>query len=92
MLLTRFWTFARPYLPGYLLGMLLRRANLQGVLVGFAAGLASLAGVWIFTDVPTWWFGAFTIVPTFVVGAIASLLFPAPPESALRNTLLSRRR
>ncbi len=76
----------------YLLGMLVRRANLQGVLTGFSAGLACLAGVWIFTDIPTWWFGAFTIVPTFVVGVIASGFFPAPPESMLKNTLLRERR
>ncbi len=72
----------------YLLGMLVRRANLGGVLIGFAAGLLCLATVWIVTDIPTWWFGAFTIVPTFIVGAIASRFFPAPPESALENTLL----
>ncbi len=72
----------------YLLGMLVRRANLGGVLIGFAAGLLCLAIVWIVTDIPTWWFGAFTIVPTFVVGAIASRFFPAPPDSALRDTLL----
>lgn len=72
----------------YLLGMLVRRANLGGVLIGFAAGLVCLAIVWIVTNIPTWWFGAFTIVPTFVVGAIASRFFPAPPDSALRDTLL----
>jgi SSS family transporter len=76
----------------YLLGMLVRRANLQGVLTGFAAGLACLASVWIFTDIPKWWFGAFTVVPTFIVGAIASGFFPAPPESMLKDTLLGRRR
>ncbi len=76
----------------YLLGMLVRRANLQGVLTGFSAGLACLAGVWMFTDIPTWWFGAFTIVPTFVVGAITSGFFPAPPESMLKDTLLRGRR
>ena len=75
----------------YLLGMLTRRANLPGVLIGLAAGLVCLAVVWVFTDVPKWWFGAFTIVPTFVVGAISSLCFPRPPESALRDTLLSRK-
>jgi hypothetical protein len=48
--------------------------------------------VWVFTDIPTWWFGAFTIVTTFVVGAIASYFFGPPPESALKNTLLLRAR
>ena len=74
----------------YLLGMLIPRTNLPGVLIGLAAGLVCLALVWIFTDIPKWWFGAFTIVPTFIVGAMASLFFPRPPESALEDTLLRR--
>jgi len=72
----------------YLLGMLMPHVNLQGVLTGFAVGLICLALVWILTDVPKWWFGAFTIVPTFIAGAIASIFFPKPSESALQNTLL----
>ncbi len=76
----------------YLLGMLTRRTNLPGILIGFAAGLLSLAGVWIGTDIPTWWFGAFTIVPTLVVGAVASRFFPAPPAVMLQDTLLRKRR
>jgi len=70
----------------YLLGMFVPRANLAGVLAGLAAGLVCLALVW--NSVPNWWYGAFTIVPTFVVGGLASLLFAPPPESALTNTLL----
>jgi SSS family solute:Na+ symporter len=72
----------------YLLGMLMRRANLAGILIGLVAGLICLVLVWVFTDIPKWWFGAFTIFPTFVVGAIASLCFPRPSESALKETLL----
>jgi SSS family solute:Na+ symporter len=72
----------------YLLGMFMPRANLSGVLAGLAAGLAGLAVVALFTEVPNWWYGAFTIVPTFVVGALASLLFPPPLESALKGTRL----
>jgi len=72
----------------YLLGMLLPRVNLPGVLIGLAVELVCLALVWIFTDIPKWWFGAFTIVPTFIVGAMASLFFPQPSESAVEDTLL----
>ncbi|MFH1716197.1 MAG: sodium/solute symporter [Planctomycetota bacterium] len=72
----------------YLLGMLIRRANLPGVLIGMAAGLVCLVLVWVFTEIPKWWYGAFTIVPTFVVGTVASLFFPRPAESALKDTLL----
>ena len=76
----------------YLLGMLMRRANLAGVLIGLATGLVCLLIVWVFTDIPKWWFGAFTIFPTFITGALVSLCFPRPPESALKDTLLLRAR
>jgi uncharacterized membrane protein len=66
--------------------------NLPGVLAGLAVGLICLALVWTLTDIPKWWFGAFTIVPTFVAGAIVSLFFPKPPESVLDKTLLIRKR
>jgi SSS family transporter len=72
----------------YLLGMLMQRANLEGILIGLAAGLICLVLVWVYTDIPKWWFGAFTILPTFVAGAIASRCFPKPPESMLKDTLL----
>ncbi len=74
----------------YLLGMFVSRANLPGVLIGLVAGLVCLAAVWIGTDIPKWWFGAFTITPTFVVGAIASLFFDPPPPEALKETRFLR--
>jgi SSS family transporter len=74
----------------YLLGMLVSRANLPGALIGLVAGLVCLAAVWIGTDIPKWWFGAFTITPTFVVGAIASLFFDPPLPAALRETQFLR--
>jgi len=76
----------------YLLGMFMPHVNLPGILAGLAVGLISLALVWIFTDIPKWWFGAFTIFPVFIAGAIASLFFPKPPESALNKTLLIRKK
>lgn len=72
----------------YLLGMFVRRANQAGALIGLAAGLTCLVLVRIGTEIPPWWLGAFTIIPTFAVGAVASSLFPPPPESALKDTLL----
>lgn len=76
----------------YLLGMFVPRANMAGVLVGFVAGLVCLAAVWIFSEIPKWWFGAFTILPTFVVGAIASLFFDPPPAEPFKTTRLPGRR
>lgn len=71
----------------YLLGLFDPRSNLPGVLIGLGAGLVSLIVVWVFTDIPKWWFGAFTMVPTFVVGAMASRAFAPPPPEALTDTL-----
>jgi sodium-coupled monocarboxylate transporter 8/12 len=75
----------------YLLGMFARGTNLPGVLIGAAAGLVSFLLVLLGTDIPKWWFGAFAMFPTIIVGTIASLCFPKPPESALRDTLLRRK-
>ncbi len=74
----------------YLLGMFVPRANLAGALAGLTAGLTCLALVRVLTDIPKWWLGAFTIVPTFVVGALASLLFPPPAPSMLKDTLFRK--
>ncbi len=71
----------------YLLGMFVPRSNLPGILIGLVAGLVCLAAVWTLTDIPKWWYGAFAIVPTFVVGGIASLCFEPPPATALETTL-----
>jgi hypothetical protein len=65
------------------------RANAAGVLVGLVAGAACLIGVIILTDVPKWWYGAFTIFPTLGVGAAASCFFPPPPAESLRATFWS---
>jgi ABC-type multidrug transport system permease subunit len=71
--------------------MFTRTANLPGVLIGVATGLLCFVLVLVYTDIPKWWFGAFAMFPTLIVGAIASLCFPRPPESALRDTLLLRK-
>jgi solute:Na+ symporter, SSS family len=72
----------------YLLGILLPHANWPGVRIGLVAGVVSLALVIIFTDVPKWWLGAFTIFPTFFVGAVSSFFYPSPERAALQGTLL----
>jgi SSS family solute:Na+ symporter len=71
----------------YLLGMLVPRANLHGVLIGLSVGVVCLALVWQLTEIPTWWYGAFTIFPTFIAGLIASHFFPPPARTALEGTL-----
>jgi SSS family transporter len=75
----------------YLLGMLVPRANLNGVLIGLSVGVVCLALVWQLTEIPTWWYGAFTIFPTFIAGAIASHFFRPPARTALVGTLLKEK-
>jgi SSS family solute:Na+ symporter len=70
----------------FLLGMFAPRANARGVSIGLVAGAASLLAVLLATDVPRWWYGAFTVVPTLVVGLAASHLFAPPTTEALAAT------
>ncbi len=74
----------------FLLGMFTPRANWQAALIGLAVGAASLMLVATMTDIPKWWYGAFTIGPTWLVGAGASYLFAPPPAEALAATVWTR--
>jgi SSS family solute:Na+ symporter len=79
--------FFGPLLGLFLLGAAVRRANAQGALLGLLAGGVSL--ILIFpSEIASWWYAAFTCVPTLAVGAIASLLFPAPPREKVEGLLL----
>ncbi|MFH1920229.1 MAG: sodium/solute symporter [Planctomycetota bacterium] len=69
----------------FLVGMLVRRANTGGALVGLAAGAMSLAFVWTQTSIHGWWYGAYTCLPTFGVGVLASYLFRPPRLAQLRG-------
>jgi SSS family transporter len=73
----------------FLLGMFMRRANAPGVLIGLASGVICLLVVILVTETPTWWYGAFTIGPTLIIGAAASYCFPPPSRDALKATLWS---
>lgn len=74
----------------FLLGMFVPRANTPGVLIGLACGAGSLLCVIRFTDIPSWWYGAFTIFPTLLIGGLASYLFAPPSREALAGTIWSR--
>ena len=76
-----------PLLGVFALGMFVRRANTPGAVLGLLAGAAGLAIV-ACTDVSHFWYGAFTCVPTFVVGALSSFLFPAPQPQRLRGLVM----
>lgn len=76
-----------PLLGLFLLGMLVPRANTAGALIGLIAGVDALV-IALLTPISPWWYGALTCVPTFVVGTVASLFFPAPPKAAVHGLVV----
>jgi Na+/proline symporter len=74
----------------FLMGLLVPRANTGGALVGLVAGSASLACAWTQTDISGWWFGAYTCLPTFGVGCLASYLFPPPRPEQLAGLFFQK--
>jgi SSS family solute:Na+ symporter len=73
-----------PLLGLFLLGALAPRANAAGAAIGLLAGLLSLAAIFP-TNLAFWWYGAFTCLPTLLVGFLASFLFPPPAENQVRG-------
>jgi solute:Na+ symporter, SSS family len=64
----------------FLLGVLTRKANQRGAMLGMLFGFGVELYLWKWTPVPwTWWVMIGTIV-TFTVGYLASLLLPEPPK------------
>lgn len=78
-------TFLGLLLGVFLLGMFVPHANAPGALVGLAVGIACLAIVWGWTEIPHWWYGAFTCLPTFAVGVLASYAFPQPRPEQMKG-------
>ncbi len=56
----------------FLLGVLTKKANERGSILGMAAGLLSMLGVWYFSDVAFTWYVLIGTMITFVVGYAAS--------------------
>lgn len=80
-------TFLGMLLGVFLLGMLVRRAGTASALIGFASGVLCVSlAMW--TGVGELWFGAIACVPTFLVGALASMLFEPPDENQVLGLVL----
>jgi SSS family solute:Na+ symporter len=59
----------------FLLGVLTRRANQSGAMVGMLCGFAVELYIWLGTRVPWTWYVAIGTVITFGVGYVSSLVF-----------------
>jgi solute:Na+ symporter, SSS family len=66
----------------FLLGVLTRRANEPGSIVGMAAGLLSMLAVWYFTSIAFTWYVLIGSVITFSVGYAASYIYALRDEAA----------
>jgi solute:Na+ symporter, SSS family len=66
----------------FLLGMLSRRANAIGALVGLAGGLTVVLLVSALSSVAGMWFGAISSLSAYGIGYVASLLTRTPPPGS----------
>lgn len=73
--------FGGPLLGVFLLGILSRRANSQGTLIGALAGTVSVCLVAFCTPISFIWYAMVGCVSTFVVGEAASTFFSKPNRS-----------
>ena len=64
----------------FLLGVLTRRANQRGAIVGMACGLAIEIYIWTATHIPWTWYVVIGTAITFVVGYVVSAVFAESQE------------
>jgi len=64
----------------FLLGVLTKRANQTGAMIGMLFGFGTELYLWLGTRVPWTWYVAIGTVITYGIGYGASVLFPSTPE------------
>ena len=69
----------------FLLGVLTRRANQSGAMVGMLFGFVTELYIWLFTKVPWTWYVAIGTVVTFGVGYFASAVSESQTAENLRE-------
>ena len=62
----------------FLLGVLTKRANEPGAMVGFFCGFVTNFCIWQFTKIPWTWYVPLGVAMTFSVGYVASIAFGGP--------------
>jgi solute:Na+ symporter, SSS family len=74
-------------LGAFLLGVLTKRANSAGVVVGMLASMAVMLTIKIYTDLAWTWYVITGTIVCFVVGIIVSSIFPTrDPEPSIETT------
>lgn len=74
-----------PLLGLFLLGMLFKRANAPGAVIGWLAGMGVLTPICFFTNVSFLWYAVIGVIATVLAGWTASWLFPPPEPRQLRD-------
>ncbi len=69
----------------FLLGVLTRRANQNGAMLGMLCGFATELYLWVWTSVPWTWYVAVGTVVTFLVGYAGSVVLPAEDQKAFNR-------
>jgi len=76
--------FAGPLVGMFFLGILSRRANSLGVIVGAIVGMIATGFVTTFTNISWGYYAPFGCIVTMAVGYCASFLAPAPDYNKIR--------
>jgi len=71
-----------PLLGLFLLGILIKRANTPGAIIGWVVGVSVLVPICFRTQTSFMWYGVIGCCVTVAIGFLASLLFPAPALAA----------
>jgi SSS family solute:Na+ symporter len=69
----------------FLLGVLTRRANQNGAMLGMACGFAVELYIWLWTHVPWTWYVMIGTAVTFGIGYIASMIFHSSGTARLAS-------
>jgi len=80
-----------PLIGLFLLGMITRRANDKGAIIGWAVGVGVLVPICFFTKVSFLWYALVGSVVTYGVGWLASLAFGPPKDEQLEGLIIQRK-